>query len=81
MRGRKDRARVLQRKSGGLKPGPAFVLLPAKKGEGADAAAGYLAPLPRALIDDNSAHVNVVVSRVITERSSAALSIWGRGVQ
>jgi hypothetical protein len=50
-----------QVKGGGLKPGQAFVLLPKKTGEGADAAAGYLAPLRTALIDDNEGHVNVVV--------------------
>ena len=50
-----------QGKGEGLKPGQAFVLLPKKEGEGADAAAGYLSPLRQALIDRNGGHVNVVV--------------------
>jgi hypothetical protein len=55
-------ARVwLQGRGGGLKLGQAFVLLPKKDGETESSAAGYLAPLRRALIEDNRRHVNVVV--------------------
>jgi hypothetical protein len=68
-----------QGKGGGLKPGQAFVLLPKKMEEGADAAAGYLSPLRTALIDRNHGNVNVGCVRAITARSSGGLSIWGRG--
>jgi hypothetical protein len=51
----------LQGKGGGLKPGQAFVLLPLKAGETERSPAGYIAPLRKALIDDNQLHVNVVV--------------------
>ena len=55
-------ARVwLQGTGGGLKPGQAFVLLPSKEAGGGDAPVGFLAPLRKALIDDNRRHVNVVV--------------------
>jgi hypothetical protein len=46
---------------GGPKLGQAFVLLPKKAGESADAAAGYLATLRTVRIDGNRGQVNVVV--------------------
>jgi hypothetical protein len=51
----------LQGKGGALTPGQAFVLLPTKEGERENAAAGYLAPLRQALIDENERHLSVVV--------------------
>jgi hypothetical protein len=81
MPGRKDRARVLQRKGGGIKPGPAFVLLLAKEGEGAGAAAGFLAPLPQALIDDNSVHVNVVACETDYRALKRGIEHLGSGVR
>jgi hypothetical protein len=55
-------ARVwLQGKGGALTPGEALVLLPVKDGETENSPAAYLAPLRRALIEDNRRHVNVVV--------------------
>jgi hypothetical protein len=55
-------ARVwLQGKGGELAPGQAFVLLPKKDGETDNSLAGYLAPPRKALIEDNTRHVNVVV--------------------
>jgi hypothetical protein len=62
MRRRENGARVwLQGKGGGLRPGQVFMLLPVREGEGDDASAGYLAPLRKALIEDNRRHVNLVV--------------------
>ena len=55
-------ARVwLQGEGGGLKPGEAAVLLPPKEREPAESPAAYRAPLRKALIDNNTGHVNVVV--------------------
>jgi hypothetical protein len=55
-------ARVwLQGKGGELRPGQALVLLALKRGENENSPAGYLAPLRKALIDDNKRHVNLVV--------------------
>jgi hypothetical protein len=60
--GRGKTARVwLQGKGGALKPAQAFFVLPAKAGEGENAAAGYLSPLPQALIERNAGHVHVFV--------------------
>jgi hypothetical protein len=57
-----ETARVwLQGKGGGLKPGQAFVVLPAKRGDGENAAAGYVSPLRQALIERNAGHVQVFV--------------------
>jgi len=55
-------ARVwLQGKGGSLKPGQALVLLPVADSETECSPAGYLAPLRRALIEDNKRYVNVIV--------------------
>jgi hypothetical protein len=55
-------ARVwLQGKGGGQKPRQAFVVLPAKVGEGENAVAGYLSPMRQALIERNAGHVQVFV--------------------
>jgi hypothetical protein len=68
-------ARVwLQGKGGGLMPGQTLVLLPVKEGETDTSPAAYIAPLRRALIDDNRRHVNVVVC----ERDYRALE---RGIE
>jgi hypothetical protein len=55
-------ARVwLQGKGGALAPGRALVLLPIRPGETDESPVAYRAPLRRALIDDNTGHVNIVV--------------------
>jgi hypothetical protein len=75
-------ARVWQQgKGGGLKPGQAFVLLPAKEEEGADTTAGYLSPLRTALIDRNHGHVNVVVCESDYRALKRGVEHLGSGVQ
>jgi hypothetical protein len=55
-------ARVwLQGTGGKLMAGQAMVLLPSKIGESETAPTAHLAPLRKALIDDNQGHVIVVV--------------------
>ena len=48
-------------RGGAHTPGQALVLLPLQNGETDDSPVAYRAPLRRALIDDNTGHVNIVV--------------------
>jgi hypothetical protein len=71
----------LQGKSGGLRLGQVFVPLRKKDGETDNSLAGYLAPLRRALIEDNRRHVNVVVCEEDYRALKRGIGNLGPGVQ
>ena len=70
-----------QGKGGGPKLGQAFVLLPKKAGEIADAAAEYLATLQTARIDGNRDQVNVVVCESDYRALKRGIEQLGAGMQ